>query len=103
PERADGEQIFFFTMEYLEGETLDHRLKAGPVATDQTIQFAAAIAEGLAAAHEQNVIHCDLKPANIMLTSGRGGAERIVIMDFGLAAPVDSAIQSSLGEVIGSP
>src|SRR5271167_783673 len=84
--------IDFLVMEYLEGETLEHRLTKGPLPPDQTLRYAAQIADALAKAHKLGITHRDLKPANVMLT--KSGAK---LMDFGLAkqsgvAPLASAL-----------
>ncbi len=70
----------YLVMEYLEGETLAHRLAKGPLPLDQVLSYAVEIADALAQAHRQGVIHRDLKPGNIMLT--RAGSK---VLDFGLA------------------
>jgi Tol biopolymer transport system component len=70
----------FLVMELLDGETLAARLRKGPLPVDQVLTVAAQIADGLAAAHRQGVIHRDLKPGNVLLT--RSGAK---LLDFGLA------------------
>jgi Tol biopolymer transport system component/tRNA A-37 threonylcarbamoyl transferase component Bud32 len=72
--------IDFLVMEYLEGETLAHRLKKGPLPLDQVLQYAIQITDALDTAHKHGVIHRDLKPGNIMLT--KTGAK---LLDFGLA------------------
>jgi Tol biopolymer transport system component len=72
--------VDFLVMEYLEGETLERRLMKGPLPPDQTVRYAAQIADALAKAHKMGITHRDLKPANIMLT--KSGAK---LMDFGLA------------------
>ena len=72
--------VDFLVMEYLEGETLAHRLRKGPLPPDQVLQYAIQITDALDAAHRHGVIHRDLKPGNIMLT--KSGAK---IVDFGLA------------------
>jgi tetratricopeptide (TPR) repeat protein/tRNA A-37 threonylcarbamoyl transferase component Bud32 len=102
-EQVDGRDLLFFTMEYLEGETLAARLARGPVEFGDVLRLSAAVAEGLAAAHRQGIVHCDLKPANIMLTTGPGGDERVVIMDFGLATRVAAAEDGAADELVGSP
>jgi serine/threonine protein kinase len=77
-----GEQdgTSFLVMQYLEGETLEERLKKGPLQVDQGLQYAIQIAEALDKAHRAGIVHRDLKPGNIMLT--KAGAK---LLDFGLA------------------
>ena len=67
-------------MEYIEGETLRHRLQQ-PISTGEFFAIATQCCEGLQAAHEKGIIHGDIKPENIMLTSGN----RVKILDFGVA------------------
>jgi serine/threonine protein kinase len=68
-------------MELLEGQTLRARVKNGALAWREAISVAAAVAEGLAAAHAKGVIHRDLKPENVFLTSDG----TVKVLDFGLA------------------
>jgi Tol biopolymer transport system component len=70
----------FLVMELLQGETLEQRLMKGPLPADQTLRYAAQLADALAKAHKLGITHRDLKPSNIMLT--KVGAK---LMDFGLA------------------
>jgi serine/threonine protein kinase len=71
----------FIVMEYIDGEELKVKLRAGPLDTDETTNIAKQIARGLEAAHEKNIIHRDIKSTNIMI-NGKG---QVKIMDFGLA------------------
>jgi eukaryotic-like serine/threonine-protein kinase len=73
--------IWYAAMELLEGETLRRCLARSPLPWRRAVELAAAIAEGLTAAHAKGIVHRDLKPENLFLTAG-GGAK---ILDFGLA------------------
>jgi len=72
--------VDFLVMEYLEGETLAHRLLKGPLPATQVLQYGIEMADALERAHRHGIIHRDLKPGNIMLT--KDGAK---LLDFGLA------------------
>ena len=91
---ADG--VAYYTMELIEGRSLAARLRAeGRVPWREAVAIAAAIAEGLDAAHAVGVVHRDVKPDNVLLEDGG----RVVLTDFGIAA----ARASAGGAVAGTP
>jgi len=74
----------YLVMELVEGETLAAKLRVGPLPLDQVMKFGAQIADALAAAHAKGIIHRDVKPANVIITTS--GAK---VLDFGIAKSKD--------------
>ena len=97
----------FLVLELVDGETLESRLRGGPLSVSETLEAAHQIAEAIQAAHEKGIIHRDLKPANIKFT-GRG---QVKLLDFGLAKALSQASSQSepptvstvVGMVMGTP
>jgi Tol biopolymer transport system component len=87
--------VDFLVMELVEGETLERRLTKGALLPEQTLRFAAQIADALAHAHKLGFVHRDLKPSNVMLM--KTGAK---LMDFGLAKEfVPAPLAAALSEM----
>jgi eukaryotic-like serine/threonine-protein kinase len=75
--------IPYIVTELLHGQTLRECLRNGAVPRRTVVEYGTQTAKGLAAAHSKNIVHCDLKPENIFITSDN----QLKILDFGLARP----------------
>jgi hypothetical protein len=99
----------YLAMEYLEGESLDMRLKRlGRVSVPEALRITLHCASALAAAHQAGIVHRDLKPENIFLVpdSTAEGGERAKILDFGIAKLNDDhrgSVKTRTGSVMGTP
>ena len=93
-----GDGQLFIVMAHYDGQTLKQRLEAGPLPVDEAVDIAAQVAEGLAKAHAQGVVHRDIKPGNLMLTE-----DGVRILDFGLAKFADARLKLTLeGSTLGT-
>ncbi|MGH3352860.1 MAG: serine/threonine-protein kinase [Nocardioides sp.] len=89
----------WLVMEYVEGKTLAHMVRDdGPLPVEAAAKLVGQIASALRAAHAADVVHRDVKPANIVV----GRADRAKLTDFGIARGVDSQTTQT-GQVTGSP
>lgn len=87
----------FFAMELLEGKTLAQLLEEeGALAPARAVELTRQLLAGLGAAHEEGLVHADVKPANVLVVTTRRGAARAVLVDFGLARlrPAEGAARS---------
>jgi serine/threonine-protein kinase len=92
--------LAYMAMEFLQGEELRALMAAGqPLPVARAVDIAAQVAEGLAYAHQNGVVHRDVKPANIMLSV----TGRCKITDFGIARMRSAEVKTQTGIVLGSP
>jgi serine/threonine-protein kinase len=94
----DGTVTAFVVMELLAGESLERRLTAGPLPWPEALEVCAQVAEALAAAHRIGVVHRDITPGNIMLTT-----VGVKVLDFGIATRVGAPDEDEDGETFGTP
>jgi serine/threonine-protein kinase len=93
-------ELFYLVMRLIEGDTLYQRLLNGPLTLSVTNKFLGQIAEALDYAHNQGVIHRDLKPNNILLDQW----DNVYLMDFGLAKMLAASQQlTASGAMLGTP
>lgn len=99
--------VLYLAMELLHGESLETRLARDRwLPLGQALDIARQVAEGLAVAHARKLVHRDIKPDNIWLTTDgpRGPFRRVKILDFGLARPIQSdAKLTAQGVLLGAP
>jgi len=98
---GQSEDMYYIAMEFVEGLSLSQAIKRnGPISPDETVDIMLQCAQGLKAAWEHMIIHRDIKPDNILVTSKM----RVKIADFGLAkgtAEMDSL--TNTGQIMGTP
>ncbi len=91
----------FLVMPFVDGESLQERVRRnGQLGTKEVLRIGIQAARGLQAAHEQGLVHRDIKPGNILLERD---VERAMLTDFGLARAVDDASMTRSGVIAGTP
>jgi|KBSMisStaDraftv2_1062788.scaffolds.fasta_scaffold24694_2 tetratricopeptide (TPR) repeat protein len=97
---GESDDIKFLTMQFVDGRDLATILKKqGKLPNERLVRVFRQVAEGLKAAHDQGVVHRDLKPQNIMIDS----QDRVYVTDFGLAKGSEQSGMTQTGAVIGTP
>ncbi len=94
----DSDSEVFIAMEFIDGIELKDKIKSGSIPTDEAINIAIQIAEGLEAAHKKGIVHRDIKSQNIMITKDG----KVKIMDFGLAKIRGGSQVTKIGTTVGT-
>jgi serine/threonine-protein kinase len=93
--------IPYFVMEYVPGGSLERRLReAGPLDAVSVVRIGLQVAQALAAAHAQGLVHRDIKPGNILLDRG---TDRVRVVDFGLVRVANDVSCTRSGIIAGTP
>lgn len=86
-----ADNVPYLVMEYLDGSTLAQLLSDGAMAVEDVTTFGAQIAAALAALHDARIIHCDIKPDNLLVLTARawGSLPQVKVIDFGVSRSLD--------------
>jgi eukaryotic-like serine/threonine-protein kinase len=97
--------FLYLVMRYVEGPDLRKLLKReGPLSLERTTSIVRQIADALDSAHASDLIHRDVKPANVLVARSRDGGDRCYLSDFGLAKPAQSSVSlTGTGIFVGTP
>ncbi|MEQ9410438.1 MAG: protein kinase [Fuerstiella sp.] len=91
----------WFSMQFVDGETLSERLADGPLSGQEAAQITQQMARAVEAAHQRGILHRDLKPQNVFLQRTSG---RVLVGDFGLAKlEVDDSERTGADDILGTP
>lgn len=95
---GESSQGYYIVMEFVEGSTLKTIIESGPLSVAAALDYGRQIADALIEAHNKKIIHRDIKPHNILITS----SGRVKVTDFGIARAMTQATLVHTGTIIGS-
>jgi len=90
----------YYVAELVDGDSLAERLRHGPLPAGEARAIAEQLAHALAGAHAQGIVHCDVKPANVLITAAAG---KVKVGDFGVARLAEGTSQAPSATVAGTP
>jgi len=98
---VDG--LLYIAMRLVDGSDLASLIKDGPLQPDRAISLLSQVAEALDNLHERGLVHLDVKPANVLVTSRESTAEHVYLADFGLTRRGATGHRTKGGDFLGSP
>jgi serine/threonine protein kinase len=98
---VDG--LLYIAMRLVDGSDLASLIKDGPLAPERALALLSQVAEALDNLHERGLVHLDVKPANVLVTSRESAAEHVYVADFGLTRRGATGHRTRGGDFLGSP
>ncbi|MFB9569907.1 serine/threonine protein kinase [Saccharopolyspora hordei] len=98
---VDG--MLYIAMRLVDGSDLASLIKDGPISPKRTLELLSQVAEALDMLHERGLVHLDLKPANVLVTSRESAHEHVYLADFGLTRRGATGHRTASGDFLGSP
>ncbi|MDP2661355.1 MAG: protein kinase [Dehalococcoidia bacterium] len=95
---GEDQNFEYIVLEFVEGKTLKEVLNDGPLSIDLAVKYARQLASGLDAAHQQGILHCDIKPQNVLITKDKIAK----LADFGISRAVASTGGMTGGMILGT-
>lgn len=100
---ALGPGGFFLAMEYVDGPSLAELLRRGPLDAAATATYVRQVCKALRYAHQRGVVHCDVKPSNVLLSEDDEGRDLVKVIDFGIAEVERAGRHGADAPLLGSP
>ncbi|GAB2872766.1 serine/threonine-protein kinase [Lentzea nigeriaca] len=100
-DEVDG--LLYIAMRLVDGQDLSGHIKEGPLTPARTLTLLAQVAEALDMLHGKGLVHLDVKPANVLVTTKEGSREHVYVADFGLTRRGATGHRTRTGDFLGSP
>jgi eukaryotic-like serine/threonine-protein kinase len=101
-DRGETDSQLWIAMQFVDGTDADNALRAGTMTPQRAIHVVGEVAKALDHAHERNVVHRDVKPANFLVSGEVGPDERVLLGDFGIARALDDVGLTVTGAVMAT-